>query len=143
VIRRPRRALATLGTSAALALASVGASAAATASAATVPAAAATASGATVPAAAATASACPGCVIAGAGRVPLSVPDGTPLAGYGALARRLIVPDVFGRYPHAFWFRPATRDGASLWARALVLERDGTRVVWVALDLVAVDAAFT
>lgn len=120
MIGRLRRALTALGTSAALALAGVASSTAAT-----------------------TPTACPGCVIAGAGRMPLAVPDGTPLAGYGAFARRLLVPDVFGRYPHAFWFKPATREGESLWARALVLERNGTRVVWVALDLVAVDAAFT
>jgi neutral ceramidase len=121
-IGRRRRALAAVGTSAALALATVSSCAATAAS---------------VP------PTCPGCVIAGAGRAPLAVPDGTPLAGYGAFARRLIVPDVFGRYPHAFWFKPATRDGESLWARALVLERDDTRVIWVALDLVAVDGAFT
>lgn len=121
MINRSRRALAVLGTSVALALAGVVPSVAA----------------APAPAA------CPGCVIAGAGRVPLAVPDGTPLAGYGAFARRLVVPDVFGRYPHAFWFKPGTREGEPLWARALVLERDGTRVIWVALDLVAVGAAFT
>jgi neutral ceramidase len=121
VIDRSRRALAVLGTSAALVLAGVAASV----------------SAAPAP------PACPGCVIAGAARMPLAVPDGTPLAGYGALARRLIVPDVFGRYPHAFWFKPGTRQREPLWARALVLERDGTRVVWVALDLVAIDGGFT
>jgi len=122
VIGRSRRVLTVLGTSIVLAL--IG----------------------SVPSVAATAPAtptCPGCVIAGASRVPLAVPHGTPLAGYGAFARRLIVPDVFGRYPHAFWFKPGTREGEPLWARALVLERDDTRVVWVALDLVAIDAAFT
>jgi len=86
---------------------------------------------------------CAGCVIAGAGRAPLVVPDGTPLAGYGSFARRLIVPDVLNRYPHAFWFRPGRADGEPLAARALVLERDATRVVWVTVDLVAVDRAFT
>ena len=119
MIRGSCRALAVLGASATLAL------------------------GAVVSSVAAAPAPCPGCVIAGAARTPLAVPEGTPLAGYGALARRLIVPDVFGRYPHAFWFKPGTREGEPLWARALVLERDGTRVVWVALDLVAVDGGFT
>jgi len=122
VIGRSRRVLTVLGTSIVLAL--IGVAPSVTASAPATP-------------------TCPGCVIAGAARVPLGVPDGTPLAGYGAFARRLIVPDVFGRYPHAFWFKPGTREGEPLWARALVLERDDTRVVWVALDLVAIDAAFT
>jgi hypothetical protein len=121
VIGRWRRALAACGASA-LALAGVTTSAVAAA-----------------PAPAA----CPGCVVAGAGRAPLTVPDGTPLAGYGGFARRLIVPDVLDRYPHAFWFKPSKRDGESLAARALVLERDGTRVVWVAVDMIAVDRAFT
>ena len=89
------------------------------------------------------AAACPGCVVAGAGRAPLTVPEGTPLAGYGSFDRRLVVPDVFDRYPHAFWFKPGRADGGLLAARALVLERDGTRVIWVSLDLLAVDRAFT
>jgi hypothetical protein len=122
VTGRARRALATLGSSAVLALMSLSAAVAAPAP---------------------TSTACPGCVIAGAGRAPLIVPDGTPLAGYGGFARRLLVPDVLGRYPHAFWFKPATREAEPLAARALVLERDGTRIVWVAVDLIAVDRAFT
>ena len=119
---RRRRALAVLGCAAALTFAGVAGSAAAPAPA---------------------PDACPGCVIAGAGRAALAVPEGTPLAGYGGWPRRLIVPDVLDRYPHAFWFKPGKRDGDSLSARALVLERDDTRVVWVALDLIAVDRAFS
>src|SRR5207247_4871184 len=38
--------------------------------------------------------ACPDCVSAGAARVALTVPAGTPLAGYGDRARRLAFPDV-------------------------------------------------
>src|SRR5206468_12041566 len=44
-------------------------------------------------------------VRAGAAMVPLRVPSGTPLAGYGSLRRRLLVPDLLGLHPHAFWFR--------------------------------------
>ncbi|MBI1845666.1 MAG: neutral/alkaline non-lysosomal ceramidase N-terminal domain-containing protein, partial [Candidatus Rokubacteria bacterium] len=49
---------------------------------------------------------------------------------------------VLGRHPHAFWFRP--HDGAldAPAARALVLD-GGERVVWVTVDLIAVDQAFT
>jgi len=95
------------------------------------------------PASAAAQGACPGCVVAGAGRAPLTVPAGTPLAGYGAMPRRLLVPDVLDRYPHAFWLKPGRPERDGLAARALVLERDGTRVIWVAVDLIAVDRAFT
>ena len=93
--------------------------------------------------AAAPASACDACVTAGAGRATLAVPPGTPLAGYGGFARRLLVPDLFDRYPHAFWLKPSAGQRDPLAARALVLERDGTRVTWVTLDLIAVDQAFT
>jgi len=89
------------------------------------------------------AAACDACVTAGAGRATLAVPPGTPLAGYGGFARRLLFPDVFDRYPHAFWLKPSVGQRDPLAARALVLERDGTRVTWVTLDLIAVDQAFT
>jgi len=80
---------------------------------------------------------------AGAARAALAVPAGTPLAGYGALDRRLLVPDVLGRHPHAFWFKPNEGTLDSLAVRALVIEGGGRRLTWVAVDLVAVDRAFT
>jgi hypothetical protein len=86
---------------------------------------------------------CPQCLHAGAARVTLPVPAGAPLAGYGALARRLLLPDVLDRHAHAFWFKPSTGERDPLAARALVLEADGRRVTWVAVDLLAVDRAFT
>ncbi len=86
---------------------------------------------------------CPECLQAGAARVDLAVPPGTPLAGYGSTARRVLVPDVLGRHPHAFWFKPAGGARDALAARALVLESGGQRVAWVAVDLLAVDRAFT
>jgi hypothetical protein len=86
---------------------------------------------------------CRDCLEAGAARVGLPVPAGTPLAGYGALARRLLIPDLLDRYPHAFWFRPSRGERDALAARALVLESGGRRLAWVALDLLAVDRSFT
>ena len=86
---------------------------------------------------------CDACLRAGAASVPLEIPPGTPLAGYGARARRLLVPDVFGRYPHAFWFKPHTGELERLAARAVALEAGGARVVWIAIDLIAVDRGFT
>jgi hypothetical protein len=91
----------------------------------------------------ATAERCPDCVRAGAGIVPLRVPPGTPLAGYGSWARRLAVPDVLGRHRHAFWFKPHEGQLDALAARALIVEATGRRLVWIAVDLVAVDAEFT
>ena len=86
---------------------------------------------------------CPECLQAGAARVAISVPGGVPLAGYGNASRRLLFPDVLDRYPHAFWFKPSEGERDPLAARALVLESDGRRLAWIALDLLAVDAAFT
>jgi len=86
---------------------------------------------------------CPDCLDAGAARVAIDVPAGTPLAGYGSVARRLLLPDLLGRHPHAFWFEPSRGLRDTLAARALVLESAGHRVAWVAVDLLAVDQAFT
>ena len=90
-----------------------------------------------------TRAACLDCLRAGAARVALAIPAGTPLAGYGDRVRRLLVPDVLGRYPHAFWFRPNEGSLGPLAARALVLEGGGHRLTWIAVDLIAVDRAFT
>jgi hypothetical protein len=78
---------------------------------------------------------------AGAATVAFKIPDGTPLAGYGSIRRRLLLPDVFGRYPHAFWFKPHDGELDAPAARALVLEDGSSRLVWVAVDLIAVDRA--
>ncbi len=91
---------------------------------------------------AAAAPSCRGCLQAGAAGVDLPVPAGTPLAGYGALARRLPLPDLLDRHPHAFWFKPHEGAIDPVGARALVLEGEGTRLVWIAADLVAVDRGF-
>jgi neutral ceramidase len=86
---------------------------------------------------------CVECVTAGAASVPLRLPAGVPLAGYGSLKRRLLVPDVLGRYPHAFWFTPSVGELDPLAARALVIEDRDSRLAWVTLDLIGVDHAFT
>jgi hypothetical protein len=86
---------------------------------------------------------CPACLRAGAARVSLGVPAGAPLAGYGSATRRPWLPDIFGRQPHAFWFQPSGGERDPLAARALVLDAGGRRFAWVAVDLLAVDRAFT
>ena len=85
---------------------------------------------------------CAECVTAGAASATLRVPPGTPLAGYGGTKRRLLFPDVFGRYAHAFWFKPSVGERDPVAARALVLETGAARLAWVTLDLIAVDRAF-
>lgn len=90
-----------------------------------------------------TGSPCPDCLDAGAAAAPIRVPPGTPLGGYGSLARRALVPDVLDRHPHAFWFKPGNGMRDPLLARALVLEAAGRRVTWVALDVIAVDRGLT
>jgi hypothetical protein len=86
---------------------------------------------------------CRDCVRAGAAVVPLRVLPGTPLAGYGSFHRRLAVPDLLGRHRHAFWFTPHEGEADAVAARALVVEATGRRLVWIAADLIAVDARFT
>ena len=76
---------------------------------------------------------------AGAARVTLRLPTGTPLGGYGSARRRLLLPDVLGLYPHAFWFKPSEGALDEIAARALVLYAGSIRVTWIAVDLVAVD----
>jgi len=91
---------------------------------------------------AAAAPACPDCLQAGVVRVPLQLPPGVPLGGYGSINRRLKLPDVFGRYPYAFWFRPSEGVRDALAVRALVFEHAGRRLAWATIDLVAVDRSF-
>jgi hypothetical protein len=79
---------------------------------------------------------------AGAAIAAFRVPDGTPLAGYGSVRRRLLFPDVLGLHPHAFWFTPHDGELDPPAARALVLDDGRTRLVWVTADLIAVDRAF-
>lgn len=91
----------------------------------------------------AAAESCPACLRAGAAVAPLRLPPGTPLAGYGSTRRRLLFPDVLGRYPHAFWFKPAEGERDPLSVRALVIETPSARLVWLAADLIAVNRHFT
>lgn len=89
------------------------------------------------------AAACPDCLRAGAASATLRVPPETPLAGYGSIARRLPIPDILARHEHAFWFRPHVGERDQLMARAVALESASSRLIWVSLDVVAVDRAFT
>jgi neutral ceramidase len=81
----------------------------------------------------------PARVLAGATSVVVSLPADTPLGGYGGFPRRAWMPDLIGRYPDTFWFRPSTGVHDPIKVRALVLEAGGVRVLWLALDLVGMD----
>lgn len=76
---------------------------------------------------------------AGASSLAVDLPAGVPLAGYGGMPRRAWIPDVLGRHPYAFWFNPSTGVHDPLRIRALALESDSVRVLWLSLDLVGVD----
>jgi len=78
-------------------------------------------------------------LMAGAAARDVRVPDGTPLGGYGGFPRRAVIPDVLGRWPYAFWFRPSTGVHDPLFARSLLLQGGATRLLWMAVDLVGTD----
>lgn len=78
---------------------------------------------------------------AGAASLEIEVPPGAPLAGYGGFPRRAWIPDFLGRFPNTFWFNPSTGVHDQLHARALALASGSLRVVWLSVDLVAVDPA--
>jgi hypothetical protein len=78
-------------------------------------------------------------LLAGAASVEVSLPPGVPLAGYGGFPRRAWFPDVFGRHPFAFWFRPSTGVHDQFTVRSLVLESGSSRLLWLAVDLVGID----
>ena len=81
----------------------------------------------------------PARLFAGAMSVTVSLPDDTPLGGYGGFPRRAWLPDLIGRYPDTFWFRPSTGEHDPIKVRALVLEAGSVRVLWLTLDLVGMD----
>jgi neutral ceramidase len=78
---------------------------------------------------------------AGAASVEVALPRGTPLGGYGGFPRRAWLPDLLGRHPNAFWFRPAVGVHDPIKVRSLLLESGGVRLLWLAVDLVGMDAS--
>ena len=80
-------------------------------------------------------------LLAGAAGVTVDLPADTPLGGYGGFPRRAWMPDLLGRYPDTFWFRPATGIHDPIKVRALVLEAGGVRLLFLGVDLVGMDPA--
>jgi neutral ceramidase len=78
-------------------------------------------------------------LMAGAASVEVMLPPGTPLGGYGGFPRRAWLPDLLGRHPYAFWFRPSTGVHDPIKVRSLLLESGQVRVLWLAVDLVGMD----
>ncbi|HEY7436603.1 MAG TPA: neutral/alkaline non-lysosomal ceramidase N-terminal domain-containing protein [Methylomirabilota bacterium] len=83
--------------------------------------------------------AAPARLLAGAAGVTVELPGDTPLAGYGGFPRRAWIPDLLGRFPDTFWFRPSTGVHDPIKVRALVLEGAGVRLLWLAVDVVGMD----
>jgi neutral ceramidase len=88
---------------------------------------------------AAAGSATGGPLAAGAATVPIELPPGTPLAGYGGFPRRAWVPGLGTGEAPAFWFRPSAGVRDPLRVRALALAEGQTSLLWLALDVVGVD----
>jgi neutral ceramidase len=76
---------------------------------------------------------------AGAASIDVALPEGVPLGGYGGFPRRAWLPDLFNRYPVAFWFRPSIGVHDPFKVRSLVLESGSVRVLWLSVDLIGVD----
>jgi neutral ceramidase len=76
---------------------------------------------------------------AGADSIQVQLPPGAPLAGYGGFPRRAWIPDFLGRFPNTFWLNPSSGVHDPLRVRGLALESGGLRVIWLSVDLVAVD----
>jgi hypothetical protein len=71
--------------------------------------------------------------------VDVTPPVGVPLAGYGGGARRLLFPDLLDKHPLAFWFKPSVGVHDPIMARALVFQSGAVRLLWISVDLIAVD----
>ncbi len=80
-------------------------------------------------------------LLAGAAGVAVDLPADTPLGGYGGFPRRAWMPDLLGRHPDTFWFRPATGIHDPIKVRALVLEAGGVRLLFLGVDVVGMDPA--
>ncbi len=81
-----------------------------------------------------------GPLYAGAARVDATPSMPVPLAGYGDLARRSLLPDI-NPFNQVTFFRPSSAVRDPIHARALVLHDGTTTLAFLALDLLAVDAA--
>lgn len=76
---------------------------------------------------------------AGAVSLAVELPAGVPLAGYGSPPRRAWIPDVLGRHPYAFWFNPSTGVHDPFRVRALALDAEGFRLLWLSMEVVGID----
>ncbi len=65
---------------------------------------------------------------------------GLPLAGYGG--RHLSFPDIFGKYPYTFWLRPSLGIHDPIRSKAMVLQMNGTKVLFLSLDVVGATVDF-
>jgi hypothetical protein len=82
-------------------------------------------------------SAIPSPLRAGVAKVALSLPTGTPLAGYGSATRRLPFPDL-DPFNGFTYFKPATGQMDVLFAKALVMANDTTKIGIVTVDSVGI-----
>lgn len=67
--------------------------------------------------------------------IDLSLPEGVPVAGYGGGKRRQFNPFKRTQYSHFFKANDGVAD--PIRAKILLLEKDGLKLLWVSVDLVA------
>jgi hypothetical protein len=79
----------------------------------------------------------PSALRAGAASVALNLATATPLAGYGAVSRRLSPPDLNPANGYTF-FKPATGAIDPLYAKALVLANNDAKVGFLTVDAVGI-----
>lgn len=78
-------------------------------------------------------------LLAGMHAEDVTPPIGVPLAGFGGGKRRLIPWDVFNKHRYATFLKPSNGKLDPIRSKALVLEREGSRLVFVSLDIVGSD----
>lgn len=80
----------------------------------------------------------PGEIMVGFASVDVTPPIGVPLAGFGGTKRRTLPFDLFDRDPYAHYFEPSTGIRDPIRAKAMALEINGQRLIFVRLDLILV-----
>lgn len=79
-------------------------------------------------------------LLAGAASVDLKLPDGVPVAGFGAGSRRNFNPFKTTRYAHLFKAARGVLDPVT--AKALILQKGEHKILWLTVDLVASSPKF-
>ncbi len=78
----------------------------------------------------------------GLAAIDVTPPIGVPLGGYGTPSRRLSPMDWKGKYKYAFMLKPSTGKRDAIRAKAMVLIKGSEKLLFLSIDLVAIDKGF-